>query len=125
MSGLTRRQVSYWVQLGLVKFAASVAGNQSINPTCFFREEEAAKLLIFSDMRRRGLSLKQIQTVAGAITHDKELLENKYVLTDGFSVFFADTDREAVETLKLNRLMLLIPTHDHLSQLSNSRIASM
>jgi len=82
-------------------------------------------VLMFSDMRRRGLSLKQIQTVAGAIKRDKGLFEKKYVLTDGFSVFYADTDREAIETLKLNRLMLLVPTYTYLSRLSNSRIVGI
>jgi DNA-binding transcriptional MerR regulator len=122
LSGLTRRQISYWTQLGLVKSAVA-AGSQAIKPTYYFSEEEAAKVLMFSDMRRRGLSLKQIQTVAGAIKRDKGLFENKYVLTDGFTVFYADTDREAVETLKLNRLMLLVPTHAYLSRLSNSRVS--
>jgi DNA-binding transcriptional MerR regulator len=124
LSGLTRRQISYWTRLGLVESAVAT-GRQSINPTCYFSEEEAAKVLMFSDMRRRGLSLKQIQTVAGAIKRDKGLFEKKYVLTDGFSVFYADTDREAIETLKLNRLMLLVPTYTYLSRLSNSRIVGI
>jgi DNA-binding transcriptional MerR regulator len=104
-----------------------LADTSSESSTSRYSEEEAAKLLIFAGMKRRGFSLAQVQAVASAFSrHPKSLKEiEKYILTDGVLVLFADTDREAIELLKHHRPMLLIDMLEPFDKLSGRIVASL
>lgn len=120
LSGLSRRQVDYWVKLELITPTIQNARTRGGGkPASFFSRTEALKLLIFSDVNRRGFSVQQIRHLYRNIQHSRVRLDEigSYLLTDSVTILYAKDNNEAIDLLKHNRQMLLIPLKDQLEKL--------
>lgn len=90
------------------------------HPSSFYSAEEVVKAMIIADLKRAGFSLRQIQQVARNLKEHGIKLDKSenYLLTDGYSVYYARTDNEAVDILKHHRqMLLLIPLHEQVEKL--------
>jgi DNA-binding transcriptional MerR regulator len=127
LAGISRRQIMYWTKLGMISPNLHLADTSSDRSRWKYSEEEAAKLLIFADMKQRGFSLTQVQTLASVLSKSSKPIKDvkKYILTDGVRVFFADTDREAIQLQKHDRPMLLIDMMEPFDKLSRGSAANV
>ena len=76
--------------------------------------------MIICDLKRAGFSLRQIQQVTRNLEeHDMKLdTSENYLLTDGYSIYFASSDNEVVDILKHHRqMLLLVPVHERVKKL--------
>lgn len=119
ITGLSRRQLDYWAAKKLITPSLKNPGVRGGKPASFYTTSEALKILIFSDVKQRGFSLLQIrQLQRNFATNDVRLDEaGTYLLTDGVTIFYANSDNEVVDLLKHNRQMLLVPIHDQMERL--------
>lgn len=123
LTGMTRKQVSYWDEIELLKPAIRESAAPTGQPALFYTALEVLKALIFCDMRRRAnFSLKTIQQVARNIEEQDIRLDRGegFILTDGHTVYYANNDNEVVDILKHNRQMLLITIHEQVEKLRNA-----
>ena len=120
ITNLSRRQIDYWAAMKLI---APSLRNPRVRgggkPASFYSTSEALKVLIFSDVKARGFSLRQIrQLQRNFATNDVRLDEaGTYLLTDGVTILYAKNDNEVVDILKSNRQMLLVPIQEQIERL--------
>ena len=119
LTGLTRRQLDYWASEKLITPSLKNPRIRGGKPASFYSPTEALKILIFSDVKRRGFSLIQIRQlqrnfVGNGVTLDEA---GTYLLTDGVTIFYARSDTEVIDILKNNRQMLLVPIRDQIERL--------
>lgn len=120
LAGLSRRQVDYWVKLDLITPTMQNPRTRGGGkPASFFSRAEALKLLIFSDVNRRGFSVQQIRQLYRNILRSRVRLDEagSYLLTDSVTILYAKNNSEAIDLLKHNRQMLLIPIQEQLEKL--------
>jgi DNA-binding transcriptional MerR regulator len=120
LTRMTRKQVTYWAQIGLITPALRTPNTNSGKPTLFYSSTEVIKALIVCELRRSGFSPRQVQQVARNLQeHGIQLYESEaYLLTDGYSVYYAFSDGEVVDVLKhRHQMMLLIPIHEQIAKL--------
>jgi DNA-binding transcriptional MerR regulator len=120
LTGLTRRQATYWAQTGLLTPTMRNAKAEKGKPVYFYSSRDVVKALIVCELRRAGFSPRQLQQVArnlkdsGIRLDDTEL----FLLTDGYSVYYATSNNEVVDVLKHHRQMLFMVTiHDQVEKL--------
>jgi len=121
ITGMTRRQAVYWAQIGLLTPKMrnpKAAGRQ---PTSFYSVREVVKALIICDLLKRGISLQQVQRLARYLEkHGIRLDESEdYLITNGPTVIFAQNGAEAIDILKHQGQMLLVPIHEKVEKLRN------
>ena len=90
------------------------------SPASFYSAEEVVKAMIICDLKRAGFSLRQVQQVTRNLQEHGIRLDTaeNYLLTDGYSVYYADSDNEAVDILKHHRqMLLLVPVHEQVEKL--------
>lgn len=76
--------------------------------------------MVIADLKPAGFSLRQIQQVTRNMEEHGILLDKSenYLLTDGYSVYYAASDNEAIDVLKHHRqMLLLIPVHEQVEKL--------
>jgi len=120
LAGMTRKQVSYWAQIGLVTPTFHDPKALGGRPSHFYSATEVVKAMIICELRRRGFTLRQVQEVAKNLQESAiDLYDSQaYLLTDGYSVYYAFDDGEVVDVLKNHRqLLLLVPIHEHVERL--------
>lgn len=120
IAGISRKQVAYWAQIELLSPVIRKTRAPAGRPASFYSAEDVIKALIISDLKRRGFSLRQIQQVARNLEeHGIKLDESEnYLLTDGYSVYYASSNNEVVDILKHHRqMLLLIPVHEQVEKL--------
>ncbi|CAN5566646.1 hypothetical protein BH11ARM1_BH11ARM1_10440 [soil metagenome] len=119
LTSLNRKQVDYWNQTGLLAPIFRDPSAKIGSPASFSSAREVIKALIMCDLRRRGFTPSQIQQVAhNLLEHDIQVYESEaYLLTDGYSVYYAFTDGEVIDVLKHRRQMLLVPIHEQVAKL--------
>ncbi len=120
LTGMTRKQVGYWAKIGLVEPTARDPNAGTGRPASFYSAADVVKALIVCELRRDGFSLRQVQQVArnlqehGVDLHDSEA----YLLTDGYSVYYAFSESEVVDIHKNHRqMLLLVPIHEQVAKL--------
>ena len=121
LSGMTRKQASYWAQIDLLNPRLRDPKARTGSPSSFYSAEEVVKAMIICDLKRAGFSLRQIQQVVRNLEeHGIRLDESEnYLLTDGYSVYYAQSDNEAVDILKHHRqMLLLVPIHEQVEKLN-------
>ncbi len=119
LAGMTRKQAVYWAHIHLLTPALQIPARGK-NPAYFYSSEEAIRALIFSELKRCGFSLRRIKQVARNLQKDGMRLEKagSYLLTDGYSVYYADSDHEVVDILRRHRqLLLLVPIQEQVRKL--------
>ena len=120
LTGLTRKQVTYWSKIGLLLPALRDSNAPSGKPTSFYSAVEVVKAMIFCDLRHAGFSPRQVQQVAANLKEQHIQLDQPetYLLTDGYSVYYASSDNEVVDILKHHRqMLLLVPIHEQIEKL--------
>lgn len=123
LTGMTRKQVSYWAHLGLVTPAIRDANAKNGQPSTFYSISEVIKALIVCELRRFGFSPRQVEQLALNFQQfEMELSEEQvYLLTDGHSVYYARTEMEVVDILRSHRQMfMLIPIREQLAKLKRT-----
>src|SRR6266478_7654578 len=120
LTGMSRKNVTYWAKIGLVSPTLRNPNADNGKPALFYSGTEAVKALIVCELRRRGFSLRQVQQVARNLQERGiELYESEaYLLTDGYSVYYAFNDGEVVDVLKHHhQMLLLVPIHEQVAKL--------
>jgi DNA-binding transcriptional MerR regulator len=120
LTKLTRKQVTYWALKKLLVPTIRDHGAPAGAPSSFYSAADAVKALVFCDLRKAGFSLRQIQQVAKNLEDRQIRLDTNenYLLTDGYSVYYANSDSEALDMLKHYRqMLLLIPIHEQVEKL--------
>src|SRR5437660_12758384 len=64
LTGMTRKQVTYWAQIGLVTPTLRTPDTDNGKPALFYSSTEVIKALIVCELRRSGFSPRQVQQVA-------------------------------------------------------------
>lgn len=122
LTGITRKQVAYWEQINLLNPTMRDSRARTGRPAVFYSAKEVVKAMVICDIRSAGFSLRQVQQVAKNLEeHGIKLDESKdYLVTDGNSVYYADSDTEAFDILKHHRqLLMLVPIHEQVEKLRN------
>jgi DNA-binding transcriptional MerR regulator len=122
LTGMTRKQASYWAQINLLGPRMRVPKARAGSPSSFYSAEEVVKAMIICDLKRAGFSLRQIQQVTRNLEEHGIKLDTSenYLLTDGYSIYFASSDNEVVDILKHHRqMLLLVPVHEQIEKLKS------
>ena len=117
---LTRKQVSYWAKIKLLNPKLKETKARAGSPASFYSAEEVIKALIICDLKQAGFSLRQVQQVIRNLEEHGIRLDQaqNYLLTDGYSVYFASNDNEVMDILKHHRqMLLLVPVHEQIEKL--------
>lgn len=123
LTGMTRKQAAHWAKIGLLNPALRDSTAPTGRPSSFYSAVDVIKALILCDMRRAGFSPRQIQAVARNLEgHGLKLdAPETYLLTDGYSVYYANSNNEVVDILKHNRqMLLLVPIHEQVEKLKQA-----
>jgi len=120
LTGLSRRQIDYWTSVNLIEPSLrNHAQRGGGKPASFYSTLEALKILIFSDVKQRGFSLTQIRQLNRNIAVNRVKLDQAgaYLLTDGVTILYANSNNEVIDILKNNRQMLLVPIRAQVERL--------
>ena len=123
LTGMTRKQVTYWARIGLLKPKLRDSKARPGQPGLFYSTVEIIKALIICDLRRAGFTPRQVQQVARNLEKQGIRLDESqaYILTDGYSVYYASSDNEVVDLLKHHRqMLLLVPLREQLERLKKA-----
>jgi DNA-binding transcriptional MerR regulator len=123
LTGMTRKQVTYWARIGLLKPKLRDLKARPGQPGLFYSTVEIIKALIICDLRRAGFTPRQVQQVARNLEKQGIRLDESqaYILTDGYSVYYASSDNEVVDLLKHHRqMLLLVPLREQLERLKKA-----
>ncbi len=120
LTGMTRKQVTYWAKIGLVEPSFQDTTATGGRPSLFYSAQEVLKAMVVCDLRKAGFTPRQVKIVASNLQEcDVNLYESQaFILTDGYSVYYAFSHDEVVDVLKNHRqLFLLVPVHEHVDRL--------
>lgn len=123
LTGMTRKQVTYWARIGLLKPKLRNPKVLPGQPGLFYSAVEIIKALIVCDLRRAGFTPRQVQQVARNLERQGVRLDESeaYLLTDGYSVYYASSDNEVIDLLKHHRqMLLLVPLREQLEKLKKA-----
>lgn len=120
LAGISRKQASYWATIKLVNPSLRNTKARAGTPTLFYSAQEVIKAMILADLKRAGFSLQQTQQVLRNLEENGIKLDKSenYLITDGYSIYYANTNNEVIDILKHNRqMLLLIPVHEQVQKL--------
>jgi DNA-binding transcriptional MerR regulator len=120
LSGLTRKKVGYWERIGLVTPTLRTPRLARSKPCIFYSASEVLKALVICELLRHKLSLQQVQQLARNLRElDVDLYDREtYLLTDGYSLYYAFSDNQVVDVHKHHRqMLLLVPLHEQVAKL--------
>jgi DNA-binding transcriptional MerR regulator len=120
LTGMTRRQASYWDKTGLLNPTLRRSDAPTGKPSSFYSAADVIKALIVCHLRRSGFTPSQVQQVARNLEEHRIRLDapETYLLTDGYSVYYAHSDNEVVDIHKHNgQMLLLVPIHEQVEKL--------
>ena len=109
VTGLSLPKIRHWDKIGLLvpRFKIPAKGSQH---GCYYSAREVVKAVMILEMLKRGLSLREIQTVEKNLQEQGLRLDEsaKYLLTNGSTACYASSPTEVVDILKHEKQMLLI-----------------
>lgn len=120
LTGMTRRQVMHLSDIGLVEPTLRDPEAKTGRPVYFYSAVEVLKALVVTELRKTNLSPSEVQQVARNLReHGVQLFESAaYLLTDGYSVYYAFSETDVVDIHKNHRQrLLLVPIHEQVTKL--------
>lgn len=123
LTKMSRKQVTYWARISLVVPTMRDPHAGTGRPASFYSATEVIKALIVCELRRAGFSPRQVQQIALNLQERGIRLDEteNYLLTDGYSVYYADSDYEVIDILKHHRqMLLLLPIHEQVAKLKEA-----
>jgi DNA-binding transcriptional MerR regulator len=119
LTSMSRKQVNYWAKIGLLTPTMRSTKRAVGKPVSFYSRQDVLRALVICDMRRRGISTQQVQKVIHNLEKEGLRLDesSKYLLTDGYSVYYAKSDTELIDILKHNRQMIFVSIHEQVEKL--------
>ncbi len=120
LTGLSRKQVEYWAAIDLLKPTLRDATALGSQPASFYSTMAVVKALIMCDLRSRGFTPRQVQQVANNLETQGLQLDDPdmYLLTDGYSIYYANSNNEVTDILKHHRqMLLLVPLREQVEKL--------
>lgn len=119
LTSMSRKQVNYWAKIGLLvptmRNTERVAGKAA----SFYSRQDVLRALVIQEMRRRGISTQQVQKVIRNLEKEGLRLDesSKYLLTDGYSVYYAKSDTELIDMLKHNQQLVFVSIYEQVEKL--------
>jgi DNA-binding transcriptional MerR regulator len=120
ITGLTRKQLTYWSKTKLLSATFRQTPPRAGLPTSFYSFEEVVKALVISYLKRKKFPLQQIRRVIRNLESQGVRLDasRSFLLTDGYSVYYAYAETEVVDILKHHgQMLLLVPLHEQVERL--------
>jgi DNA-binding transcriptional MerR regulator len=121
LTGISRKQVSYWAQTDLVVPTLRKPMARGSRPAMFYSARDVVKALTICELLKAKFSLQQVRQIAENLEeHGIDAFESEcYLLTDGYSVYYAKSDSEAIDILKaIRQLHLLLSLHEQAQKLT-------
>jgi DNA-binding transcriptional MerR regulator len=109
MAGVTLRQLQWWDERGIL--SPQQQGRRRL-----YESAGAIGMMVFAELRRKGLSLQKIRRLTRTVRREIErrqgdLLTGRselFLLTDGKSTYFEDQPARVIDLLKRSRRPLLL-----------------
>jgi DNA-binding transcriptional MerR regulator len=119
ITGMTRKRISHAREIGLLMPSWRNTAARGSQTACFYSSQDVVKALIICEMKRRGFTPSQVNEVARNLKDKRMRLDEsaKYLLTDGDTVYYAESATEVVDILKHKNQMLLIPVYEQVEKL--------
>lgn len=120
LTGMTRKQVAHWEHIALVRPILRDSSAPKGKPSLFYSVDEVVKAMVVCELKRAGFSLPQVKQVARNLAEHGIRLDQseEYLLTDGYSVYYALNENEVVDVLKhCRQMLLLVPLHEQVAKL--------
>jgi DNA-binding transcriptional MerR regulator len=110
ITGLSRAQITFYEKTKLLGPALrEYSKSRRRRPAVFYSEKDVLKALIISDMQAAGFSTHQLRTAIENLEDLGFSFEAKsHLLTNGDSVYVADTEGAVIDILRRHRQMLLL-----------------
>jgi len=119
VTGVSRRNVLHWTKVRLLRTCLTVTNTSGSRAIAYYSADNVFKAMIIFEMRKRGLSLKQVRRVETHLRRKEKctLIESaKYLVTDGRTACYRESATTVIDLLKSKNQMLLIPVFEHLTQ---------
>ncbi len=110
LTRMTRKQVEQAARNNLLKPTVRDHNARVGQPASFYAATEVLKALIVSELRHARFTPSQIQQVAHNLEERGITLDESqpYLLTNGYSVYFASSKDEVIDILKNQQQMLML-----------------
>jgi DNA-binding transcriptional MerR regulator len=120
ITGISPKQVIHWSRIRLLVPSWRDPQARGGRPAVFYSAKDVLKALIICEMKQKGLAPSEVLEAAQNLERLGIRLDEsaRYLLTDGFSVYYAETDSKVVDILRNNNQMLLIPIHEQVQKLT-------
>lgn len=122
VTGVSRRRVLHWTKAKLLRCLKDTDARGS-EAVAYYSADDVFKAMIIFEMRKRGLSLKQVRRVETYLRRKEKctLIESaKYLVTDGKTACYRESATTVIDLLKSKNQMLLIPVFEHLTQVKEA-----
>ncbi len=109
LTGFTRSQLNQYDKSGLIPQFKSYPNRRKERPKIFYSPESVLKALIISEMRQAKFKNKQIErAIENLEKMGFKFGANTHLLTDGFNIHVATSDRRVVDIMRHEKQMLLL-----------------
>jgi DNA-binding transcriptional MerR regulator len=114
ITGISLQKVRHWNKENLLVPSWTASDAQGSQPKSYYSTQDVIKALMILEMWDRGLSLIQVKMVEENLGGQGLRLDEsvKYLLTNGETACYASSPSEAVDILKDNKQMWLIPIYE-------------
>jgi len=118
-TGMTRRQVRHWAKVKFLRPCLKDTKARGSQHASFYSAESVVRALIICEMTRRGLSLAKVRRVEAYLKRKGLKLNEsaKYLITDGETAYYVESETKVIDLLKHENQMILIPVWEEMAKL--------
>jgi DNA-binding transcriptional MerR regulator len=119
VTGMSRRQVRHWAKIKFLRPCLRDTKARGSQHASYYSAESVIRALIICEMTRRGLSLAKVRRVEAYLKRKGLRLNEsaKYLITDGETAYYAESETRVVDILKHENQMILIPVWEKMAKL--------